>query len=419
MREPIRRAGGHYGDGSVRVAQNMNYARHNPLTAEAPKPEQRVGALSGIPDLLQRFGADHASVLHRAGLASGALANKNNLIPYESWGVLLQACADATRYPQFGLLSGRMTHLDDLGVVGEAVRNSHDLRDALQILTVYQHLNSSGGLLFVLKRATIVDVGYAVYHSGIQAADQMYDHVAAALYNVLREIMGARWCPNEVFLPHSRPRDITLYRNLFKVTPHFDSEFCALRFPAYWLDQPIAGADLQRRRQALARAHGAGPPHLIEQVRRALRTLLLNGKSSGDDLAQMLAMHRRTLNRRLRDCGTTFKQVLDEVRFEIARQLLCYSELTLDDIAATLGYAGVSPFMRSFRRWSDSTPGQWRRRTAKARSRMGDPDPEGETVSTHDLLSLLDTTGEREPAPRPIGSVATFGRTKARSVIID
>ena len=271
----------------------------------------------------------------------------------------------------------------------------------------------------MLKRATIVDVGYAIYQPGIEAADQIYDHVAAALFNLVRELTGARWFPNEVFLPHSRPRDITLYRNLFKVTPHFDSEFCALRFPAYWLDQAIPGAEPQRRREALVRAHEAGPPHLIEQVRRALRTLLLNGKSSGDDLAQMLTMHRRTLNRRLRDHGTTFKEVLDEVRFEAARQLLCYSELTLDDIAASLGYAGVSPFMRSFRRWSDSTPGQWRRRTGKARSRMGDPDPDGDAVSTQQLLSLLGKGTGDELGPRPSISRAASPHGKARTAAFD
>ena len=72
-------------------------------------------------------------------------------------------------------------------------------------------------------------------------------------------------------------------------------------------------------------------------------------------------MHRRTLNRRLKAEGTTFQRVLDEVRFDIARDLLSNSNVHLDDIAATLGYAAVTPFMRTFRRWSGTTPGQWRR----------------------------------------------------------
>ena len=91
------------------------------------------------------------------------------------------------------------------------------------------------------------------------------------------------------------------------------------------------------------------------------RLLLLDGRNSGDDVAQMLSMHRRTLNRRLKDHGTTFQHVLDEVRFSIARQYLANSDISLDDLAASLGYAGVSPFMRTFQRWTGTTPGRWRR----------------------------------------------------------
>ena len=89
--------------------------------------------------------------------------------------------------------------------------------------------------------------------------------------------------------------------------------------------------------------------------------MILDDRHSGDDVARLLSLHRRTLNRRLHALGTTYQQVLDQVRFDIARQLLATSDVSLDDIAATLGYAGVSPFMRTFRRWAGETPGRWRR----------------------------------------------------------
>jgi AraC-like DNA-binding protein len=127
------------------------------------------------------------------------------------------------------------------------------------------------------------------------------------------------------------------------------------------MKQSVEGADAASLRIAEKAAEVAGRTELIQRVHRALRTLLLNGKSSGDDVARMLAMHRRTLNRRLQKQSTTFQEVLDEVRFEVARQLLADPLVAIDDIAATLGYASVSPFMRSFRRWTGTTPGRWRR----------------------------------------------------------
>jgi len=71
-------------------------------------------------------------------------------------------------------------------------------------------------------------------------------------------------------------------------------------------------------------------------------------------------MHPRTLNRRLRDQATSFKTLIDETRYEIARQLLRDSPLSLLEVALTLGYADESAFSRAFRRWSGTCPAVWR-----------------------------------------------------------
>jgi AraC-like DNA-binding protein len=147
----------------------------------------------------------------------------------------------------------------------------------------------------------------------------------------------------------------------------FNSEICALRFPVHWLHRRVQGADAERLRIAQQKANAAPPPDLLQQVCRAVRILLLRERHSGDDVAAMLDMHRRTLNRRLHARGVTFQQVLDAVRFAAARELLGSSDIPFDDVAATLGYAGVSAFMRTFNRWAGTTPGRWRRMTRGSR----------------------------------------------------
>jgi AraC-like DNA-binding protein len=325
-------------------------------------------------------------MLASAGLAPDALDRPENRIPYEALGRLLRESAIRTRCAHLGLLVGRMCHLADLGLLGELVRNRATVGEALQSLVVHQHMNSGGGLAFLVERGGMVDLGYAIYHPGVTGTNQVYDSVLAAAFNFLRELCGTGYLPSEVFFPYSKPVDTTHYRNLFKVQPRFNAEFCALRFPAYWMELPVAGCDPERLRLAQERVANADPDRLIQQVYRALRVLLLQGKKSGDDLARMLSMHRRTLNRRLSGEGTTFQKVLDAVRFEVARQLLANSEVALDDVAATLGYAGVSPFMRSFRRWAGTTPGQWRR-AAMA-------DPPGDGASDYRLRFRRGLTGD-------------------------
>jgi len=323
--------------------------------------QQRVGSSVVLPALIRELGVDPGAMLASVGLDAHALDAPDNRVSYPALGRLYGVVAEQANCPHFGLLAGRLFSLSHLGVVGEIVRHSATVREALRAFTLHQHMNSGGGLVFLLERGPMVDFGYAIYHPGLTPVRPVLDCVLVYCLNTMRELCGPGFLPTQVLIPCSRPADDRHHRNLFKVPIAYDAEICALRFPARWMDRRIEGADPERRRQALRAAEHVGRDGLQQRVFRALRLLLLHGKTSGDDLADVLAMHRRTLNRRLSAIGLTFQEVLDDVRFEVARQLLSESALTLDDIAATLGYAGVSPFMRTFKRWTGTTPDKWRR----------------------------------------------------------
>jgi AraC-like DNA-binding protein len=335
---------------------------------------QRVGGFTAVPALIRQLGADPIRILTDVGLAPDALDRPEHRIPYASMGALFQEAATRTGCSHFGLLCGRAWHLSDLGLVGEVVKNSPTVSRALQTLTVYQHLNSEGGLPFFLQRDGVADIGYAIYHPGVGGASQIYDTLMAGYCNFLHELCGANWTLSVVLFPHTKPSDVKPYQRLFRAPLRFDSEFCALRFPAHWLDRPVQGADPAQLRIADSKARAEGHLDFLQRVYRALRILLLHGQSSGDEVAQMLAMHRRTLNRRLKAQGATFQLILDRVRFEVAQQLLAETRLAIDDVAAALGYASISPFMRSFRRWSGTTPGQWRRKAQERHAVVGKVD---------------------------------------------
>ena len=103
---------------------------------------------------------------------------------------------------------------------------------------------------------------------------------------------------------------------------------------------------------------GANP--LTEDLRRVLRTELLRDTCYATTVARLFSMHRRTLNRHLRTEGHAFRQVANEVRFEIACELLENTDMALSQIAAVLRYSELSAFTRAFRRWSGQTPSAWR-----------------------------------------------------------
>ena len=81
---------------------------------------------------------------------------------------------------------------------------------------------------------------------------------------------------------------------------------------------------------------------------------------SADNVADLLALHSRTLRRRLAAEGTSFNTVAAAVRFDIAQQLLRDTDMPLGEIANALGYADLTAFVRAFRGWAQCPPGQWR-----------------------------------------------------------
>ena len=136
-------------------------------------------------------------------------------------------------------------------------------------------------------------------------------------------------------------------------------------FPVRWLNHPVADVDPRLRRiieQKIAEIEKLDSSDLVSQLRRILRILLMTRQSSLAQIASLFSLHRRTVNRRLQAQGTTFQALVDEVRYEIARQLLENTHMSISQIAATLDYSDASAFTRAYRRWSGMAPVMWRAR---------------------------------------------------------
>jgi AraC-like DNA-binding protein len=99
---------------------------------------------------------------------------------------------------------------------------------------------------------------------------------------------------------------------------------------------------------------------LRDDLRRILRSRLLSRNCSAGAIADLFSIHRRTLNRRLSAEGTGFRTIVEEMRFEIACQMLAGTAMPFVQIAAALSFSEASAFSRAFRRWSGQTPTAWR-----------------------------------------------------------
>lgn len=325
-----------------------------------------MGVAKEIASVLKDIGLDPASVIRDADLDPALFDDGDNVISFVALGRLVTLCVARTKCEHFGLLVGQKATISGLGPVGGLMQHSPTVGEALRNLIQHIHLCDRGAAPLLTISGGEAMLSYAIYQPGVESTDQIADAVMALGAVIMRTLCGTEWSPGEVLLPRQLPVDPGLYRRLFRATVRFDQETAALMFPARWLDHEIAGADPVFRQifdDRVRELEASNTPEFADDLRRILRTRILAGRCSAEAVATMFAMHRRTLNRHLNQEGKCYQDIIDETRFEVARQLLNDTKLPLSHVAAALGYSEASAFTRAFRRWSGQTPTAWRTAT--------------------------------------------------------
>ncbi len=322
-----------------------------------------LGVAKEIVPALRDFGIDPDLVVKEAGLEPHLFDDGANVIPHAALGRLLTLSVARTNCSHFGLLVGRRATILSLGIVGRLMLHSETVGDAMRALVSNLSIQNRGSVPSLTIIGNTAIFTFAVYQPKAESADQILDGSLAVAVNALRALCGPEWAPIEVLLPRAAPADQAPYRRHFRAPVRFDQESASIVFPAQDLKLLVAGADPMMRamlEERIAQLMGAGKTQFSDDIRRLLRTRLTGSHCSADDIAHVLAMHRRTLSRRLKETGMGYRAIASEIRFEFARQLLADTHVPLAQIAAALGYSEASAFTRAFRRWSGQTPTAWR-----------------------------------------------------------
>ncbi len=323
----------------------------------------RIGATIGLPAVLQGLGAKPAQLLVEVGLDLSLFDNPDNLLSFSARGSLLEHCVARTGCEHLGLLVGQRSSLQSLGLAGSLVKYSPDVGTALRSLVRFFHHHTRGATATLTVDGQLAYFGYQIDQQGTKGMDQVGDGALAVMLNIMQSLCGPGWKPSQVTLAHRKPDNVEPFRQFFHAPLFFDAEQNALVFLAEWLTYRLPADDPELRRQLTEQIRAIEAHHrdsFAEQVRSVLRTALLTDRAGADHIASLFSIHRRTLNRRLNEDGIRFKDLVEEQRYEIARQALLDTDLHVGDVAALLGYADASAFTRAFRRWSGAAPAEWR-----------------------------------------------------------
>jgi AraC-like DNA-binding protein len=310
-----------------------------------------------------QLGCDVTTVVSRAGVSPDIFKHPDQPISYPDAGRLLDECVAATDCAHFGLLVGQRCSLAGLGFVGDAVRAETNVGDALRTLVRYLPLFDRGSVLSIRMVRNDVLFAYGILAGGMPGAAHAYDVALMVAFNTVKELCGSCWSPSVVTLPHKAPSDVRLFRRLFETEITFDATEASLVFDRFWLARSLAYSTAAERLRLLYRAARIATMLDLttsERVHRQMRANLPARWLQENQVAAQLQMTTRTLRRRLAEEGTSFRTLVDQLRYETARQYLSTSLLECADIALLLGYSDPSAFTRAFRRWSGKGPNEWR-----------------------------------------------------------
>jgi len=323
----------------------------------------RVGTLLPLADILVGLGVDPVQLLAEAGVDPKIFDDPDNRMPLTVHNHLLALAVKRSGCPHIGLLVGQLDGLQSIGLAGLLTRYSPDVETALRSFVRYLHTQVRGAKSTLTVNGPVATLNWEIYQPGLPANDQLSDGALAVMFNILRELCGSEWTPIEVHFAHREPDQLQPFRTFFRTTLRFDAEEYALRFSSSWLPRPVAQANaalqqlLQKELDTITARHDTDFP---EQVRSVLRSALLTGDARSDRMAALFSMHSSTLARHLKPYGIGFRELVDECRFDVAREMLSHSALDVSQIAAMLDYADASAFTRAFKRWSGTTPARWR-----------------------------------------------------------
>lgn len=322
---------------------------------------------SSIVQALELEGLDCRALFARLGLDYAALDDPEARFPQDDMTRLWHLAVDVSGNPAIGLNMARLSvRPTAFHVVGYALMSSRNLREGFNRLVRYQRIIAEGSDLSFHVRPDGYELTLAIHGDRLPAARQSCEASLAHTLTFCRWLTGKPMTPRQVSFQGPPPERLELYREVFQAPLRFNAEHYGLLFDRADLDAPLPSAN-----EALAQLHDrfAGEylarfseSRVTHQVRQVLCRLLPQGEPKREAVAQALLLSERTLQRRLQEEGTSYQQLLDDTRRELAEQYLAQPNLTLLEIAYLLGFADPSNFFRAFRRWFDATPGEYRAR---------------------------------------------------------
>lgn len=328
--------------------------------------EQTTSAswVRGVVERLKSAGLDVHALFAEAQLDLAALDNPHARYATEKISRLWELAATRSGNPLIGLAKPEALQPAAFDVVAYAMMSCKTVHAGLDFLMRYQRVVSDA---LILTREAAADgcwIGIELSGGKHPVPRHRIDFAFSTLLAFLRWITGIAIRPLAVEYVHAAPADMQGYADIFQCPLRFDAQANRILFSRDDLDLPLQAAnpvlaELHHRYagECLARLE---KNRISVKARESIIRCLPKGDPARGEIARELCMSERTLQRRLAGEGTSFHQMVDDTRRELAQRYLDQPQLGLAQVASRLGFTDRSTFSRACKRWFDLTPSEYR-----------------------------------------------------------
>ncbi len=333
----------------------------------------RAGALDSYAALLTKLGHDPDLTLRQVGLSLAALADAESRVSYKNVLQALEYPASTLGISDFGLQLANEQTLEFLGPIFLAIQAAPNVHEALVIAAKYIHFHTPGVTIEVIPD----DREHESVQLVIPIADriqarQAIEHAVAHLAKLVDIVSQGNVFPSAICFRHRPLSESARYRGSLGMTPRFEQPFDGIK-----LDLLASRRNLPKSSPLMLRTveqylNGTALPRDLPvdgQLSQLLAQLMRFRTVDIAAAAGALRLNPRTMQRKLKALGTSFEQVRDATRKELAREYLEDTTIPLARIAHSLGYSDLAVFHRSCKRWFDQTPATFRDNARRLSSR--------------------------------------------------
>jgi AraC-like DNA-binding protein len=325
-------------------------------------PKTRVRSLEGFGDFVRSLGGNPEKVFALAGLKPRDLEDPDGWIPFRSYVKAYEVASEVLNEPAFGVKRWSVVDYGGFGPLQLAVRHADTLLDGMLRMSRYLGNQNTAYRLSLTVDDAVATRSYEMPSDLRRGADQWIEGAISKTPRMYHQVLGQKLPVLRFMLRHKPLREPAAYAREFSAPVLFEQNIDGFAFDQKYLDGPCVNrdAEVQRFITSYLELHLDPADQNLDSVSRTLLQMLIPlDQGRLETVAEHLKLHPRTYQRRLRERGYSFSQLLDDERRSMAEKLLREGNLPLVNVAMHLGFAEQSAFNHAFTAWHGVPPSRW------------------------------------------------------------